>query len=102
MNLTRSLRGLDSRVLPKHRARRESGTFTAAGRDIACAHCGSDQFQQRYWWAAGTGMALIPYNAGLIKQGARSVRHLACSDCGLIMSFIPDAMRPPNVDPPGE
>lgn len=100
MQLLKALRGLDSRVVPGGAVRKEAGTFTAAGKSLACWHCGGEQFQQRYWWTAGTGMALLQRSAGLVKQGRRSVRFLACAECGLVMTFIPDAARPPDVDPP--
>jgi hypothetical protein len=100
MDLLRALRRVDDQMLPTHRARREVGTFTAAEKQLVCSHCGGRSFQQRYWWAVGTGMALIQQSAGLIKQSRRSLRFLACSDCGLVMAFIPDALRPLDADAP--
>lgn len=71
--------------------------YTAAGSPVVCIHCGGEDLEQRYWWTAAAGMGLVTrLQSRFIKHGKRSLRFLACLDCGMVMSFIPDARRGPS------
>ena len=74
-------------------------SYTAAGKTVTCMNCHGDDLEQRYWWTWGAGMGLMARTqTRFIKHGPRSVRFLACRDCGLVMSFIPDGRRGPGLD----
>jgi predicted nucleic-acid-binding Zn-ribbon protein len=67
------------------------GRFQAAGRMVACTHCGADQFQNREAQLNTTGAAVVG-----LEWMNRSGTALVCVNCGLVQWFAKTPERVPH------